>query len=113
MPARIFAPFPFRSKSVRYSGNGPHSVRRAGIVDAHRPGRFGPLADRNFRVFYLGYPSALLGSAMSPIAINFAPLDRGVTETGLGVVLAAGVVPQVLFMIGAGVVADRLRPRSV
>jgi MFS family permease len=88
-------------------------VRAAGKVAAHRAGRLGPLADRNFRVFYLGYATSLLGSAMSPIAINFALLDRGVTPSGLGVVLAAGVVPQVLFMIGAGVLADRLGRRPV
>jgi MFS family permease len=71
------------------------------------------MADRNFRVFYLGYSTSLLGSAMSPIAINFALLDHGVTASGLGIVLAAGVVPQVLFMIGAGVIADRLGRRPV
>jgi MFS family permease len=79
----------------------------------HQAGRLGPLADRNFRVFSLGYAASLLGSAMSPIAVNFALLDRGVTPAGLGVVLAAGVVPQVLFMIGAGVLADRLGRRPV
>ncbi len=50
---------------------------------------------------------------MSPIAINFALLDRGVSPAGLGVVMAAGVVPQVLFMIGGGVLADRLGRRPV
>jgi MFS family permease len=80
---------------------------------AARAGRLGPLADRNFRVFYAGYATSLLGSAMSPIAINFALLDRGVTPAGLGIVLAAGVVPQVLLMIGAGVLADRLGRRPV
>jgi len=64
-------------------------------------------------VFYAGYAMSLLGSAMSPIAINFALLDRGVGPTGLGIVLSAGVVPQVLFMIGGGVLADRLGRRRV
>jgi MFS family permease len=75
--------------------------------------RFGPFAGRNFRIFYAGYATSLLGSAMSPIAINFALLDRGVSLAGLGVVLSAGVVPQVLFMIGGGVLADRLGRRPV
>lgn len=50
---------------------------------------------------------------MSPLAINFALLDRGVTPAGLGLVLAAGVVPQVLLMVGAGVLADRVGRRAV
>jgi MFS family permease len=83
--------------------------RRSGISAA----RFGPFAGRNFRIFYAGYATSLLGSAMSPIAINFALLDRGVSLTGLGAVLSAGVVPQVLFMIGGGVLADRLGRRPV
>jgi MFS family permease len=105
-------------------GNGVAGKRGADISPGRpasgigRPGRLlaghlGPFADRNFRVFYAGYGTSLLGSAMSPIAINFALLDRGVTAGGLGVVLAAGVVPQVLFMIGAGVLADRLGRRPV
>ena len=102
-----------RSKSIGKSGNGPNSGRGPSGVAAHRASRLGPLADRNFRVFYAGYSTSLLGSAMSPIAINFALLDRGVTASGLGVVLAAGVVPQVLLMIGAGVIADRLGRRPV
>jgi len=106
-------PFPNRSKLTKDYGNGLESERSPAIVGARLVRRLGPLADRDFRVFYTGYSTSLVGSAMSPIAINFALLDRGVTATGLGVVLAAGVVPQVLFMIGAGVLADRLGRRPV
>ncbi len=76
-------------------------------------GRLALLGEPDFRVFYIGYTTSLVGSAMSPIAINFALLDRGVSASGLGYVLAAGVVPQVLFMIGGGVLADRLGRRPV
>jgi len=97
-----------RSKSDR------HFLRRTGRKRVYGwSARLGLLAERNFRVFYFGYATSLLGSAMSPIAINFALLDRGVTPSGLGLVLAAGVVPQVLFMIGGGVLADRLGRRPV
>ena len=50
---------------------------------------------------------------MSPIAINFALLDRGIGPAGLGLVMAAGVIPQVLFMISGGVLADRIGRRPV
>jgi MFS family permease len=68
---------------------------------------------RDFRIFYLGYATSLFGSAMAPIAITFAVLGRGGTPAQLGYVMAAGVVPQVFFMIGGGVLADRLGRRKV
>lgn len=107
-----------RSKSNLHSGNGAARKRGDGIsaaLPAAHGGasRFGPFAGRDFRVFYVGYATSLLGSAMSPIAINFALLDRGVSPAALGTVLAAGVVPQVLFMISGGVLADRLGRRPV
>ena len=50
---------------------------------------------------------------MSALAVSFAVLDDGGTASDLGVVLAAGIVPQVLFMLGGGVLADRLGRRPV
>ena len=71
------------------------------------------LGERDFRRFYAGYSTSLVGSAMSSIALVFAVLGNGGTATELGYVLAAGVIPQVLFMLGGGVVADRLGRRKV
>ena len=73
--------------------------------------RVGVLQEPNFRRFYTGYLTSLLGSAMSPVAVAFAVLESGARATGLGWVFAANVVPQVLFMPLAGVVADRLGRR--
>jgi MFS family permease len=73
--------------------------------------RVGVLQEPNFRRFYTGYLTSLLGSAMSPVAVAFAVLESGAHATGLGWVFAANVVPQVLFMPLAGVVADRLGRR--
>jgi MFS family permease len=50
---------------------------------------------------------------MSALAVSFAVLDGGGTASDLGLVLAAGIVPQVLFMLGGGVLADRLGRRPV
>jgi MFS family permease len=55
----------------------------------------------------------MLGTGMSRIALTFAVLENGGSATDLGYVLAANVVPQVLFMIGGGVLADRLGRRPV
>jgi MFS family permease len=80
---------------------------------ARRSGRLALFAERDFRVFFAGYATSLLGSAMAPIAITFALLGHGASAAQLGYVLAAGVVPQVLFMVGGGVLADRLGRRKV
>ena len=75
--------------------------------------RAGVLAGRNFRRFYTGYVTSLLGSSMSTVAIAWAVLDNNGSATGLGYVFAAAVVPQVLLLAFAGAVADRLGRRRV
>jgi MFS family permease len=50
---------------------------------------------------------------MSRIALTFAVLDSGGSAAELGLVFAASVFPQVLVMVGAGVLADRLGRRRV
>ncbi|MGH7733313.1 MAG: MFS transporter, partial [Gemmatimonadales bacterium] len=75
--------------------------------------RAGVLTEPNFRRFYAGYVTSLLGSAMSTVAIAWAVLDSGASATGLGYVFAAGVVPQVLVLPVAGAFADRLGRRRV
>lgn len=71
------------------------------------------LAERNFRRFYTGFVTSLLGSSMSTVAIAWAVLDSRVSATGLGVVFTATVIPQVLLLPLAGAVADRLGRRRV
>jgi MFS family permease len=75
--------------------------------------RAGVLAVPNFRRFYAGYVTSLLGSSMSTVAIAWAVLESGASATGLGYVFAAAVVPQVLLMAIAGAVADRFGRRRV
>jgi predicted MFS family arabinose efflux permease len=71
------------------------------------------LRERNFRRFFIGYATSLLGTSMSVVAVAFAVLDSGGTEADLGYVFAAGIVPQVIFMLGGGVIADRFGRRRV
>ena len=75
--------------------------------------RAGVLAARDFRRFYAGYVTSLLGTSMSTVAIAWAVLESGASATGLGYVFAAAVVPQVLLLAIAGAVADRLGRRRV
>ena len=51
------------------------------------------LAGRNFRRFYTGYVTSLLGTSMSTVAIAWAVLDNGGSPSALGLVFAASVVP--------------------
>ena len=76
-------------------------------------GKLGVLRERNFRRFYAGYATSLLGTAMSAVAITFAVLDSGGTPAGLGLVFAANIVPMVAFLLGGGVIADRLGRKQV
>ncbi|HEY5351891.1 MAG TPA: MFS transporter [Streptosporangiaceae bacterium] len=85
--------------------------RRAGEARSRR--RLSMLRDRDFARFFTGYATSLLGTSMSSLAVSFAVLDNGGTASDLGLVLAAGIVPQVLFMLGGGVIADRLGRRPV
>ena len=50
---------------------------------------------------------------MATIAVAFAVLSNGGDSAALGYVFAAGVVPQILLMIGGGVLADRIGRRPV
>jgi MFS family permease len=75
--------------------------------------RAGVLREPNFRRFYLGYVTSLLGSSMSGVAIAWAVMDNGGSATSLGFVFAASVVPQVLLLPLAGAIADRLGRRPV
>jgi hypothetical protein len=72
-----------------------------------------PLREKNFRRFYAGYVTSLLGTSMSGVAIIFAVLGSGGTAADLGYVAAAGIVPQVVFILAGGVLADRLGRRPV
>ncbi|MBD0691938.1 MFS transporter [Streptomyces sp. CBMA123] len=82
-----------------------------------RPRRLGArlavLGERDFRRFFIGYTTSLLGSSMAPVAVAFAVLDGGGTGTELGWVMAARILPVVLVLLAGGVIADRLGSRRL
>jgi MFS family permease len=71
------------------------------------------LRKRDFRVFYAGYLTSLLGSSMSILAITFAVLRAGGHASGLGIVLAARTAPEIAVVLAGGVAADRFGRRKV
>jgi MFS family permease len=75
--------------------------------------RFDVLRERHFRSFIVGYTTSSLGSAMAGIALSFAVLHSTGSLADLSFVLAARIVPMVLFLLGAGVLGDRFPRRLV
>lgn len=90
---------------------GRHASARAG---AARPGgRLDTLRRPAFRRFFIGYTTSDLGTGMAATASTFAILDSGRGAADLGLVMAAGIVPILVCLLGGGVVADRLGSRRV
>jgi MFS family permease len=71
------------------------------------PDALTPLRERRFACYFSGRMISMIGSAMAPIALAFAVLDLTGSASALGIVIAARTVPQVLFLLVGGVVADR------
>ncbi len=76
-------------------------------------GSFGVLGERRFRLFFTGYATSMIGSAMVPVALTFALLDRGYSATQVGWTLSAQSVPLVALLLAGGAVADRRSRRTV
>jgi MFS family permease len=74
--------------------------------------RAGPFARREFRLLFLARGISFFGSAIAPVAIAFAVLELTGSASDLGLVLAARMIPQLVFMLVGGVWADRL-PRHL
>jgi MFS family permease len=72
----------------------------------------GPLEERQFRNYFFARAFSLLGDGIVPVALAFAVLEIEKSASALGFVLAAYTVPRVLFLLVAGVWADRL-PRNL
>jgi MFS family permease len=73
----------------------------------------GPLRERPYRLLFLGQSLSELGNGIAPVALAFAVLETVGGATELGFVLAARTVPTVVFLLAAGVFADRLPRRAV
>ncbi|MEU5541499.1 MFS transporter [Streptomyces sioyaensis] len=71
------------------------------------------LKQTDFRWFFTGHLVTLLGSSMAPVALTFAVLDASGSASDLGVVLAARMVPLLVFLLVGGATADRFPRRTV
>ncbi|MEK6274779.1 MAG: MFS transporter [Actinomycetota bacterium] len=73
---------------------------------------FGPLAEREFRLLFVGRTISLFGSAFAPIALAFAVITLTGSPSDLGLVLSAYMLAHLVFLLAGGVWADRL-PRHL
>ena len=73
----------------------------------------GVLSHRDFRLYFIGRATSFIGTGMIPVALSFAILGRGGSTTDVGLVLSADVFPLALFLLVAGVIADRLNRRAM
>ena len=72
----------------------------------------GLFSEPQFRRYFVGQFTSYLGDGLLPVAVSFAVLDLTGSASDLGLVLAARMVPVVLFLLVGGVWADRL-PRHL
>ena len=73
----------------------------------------GALNEREFRLLYLARAFSLFGDGLLPVALPFAVLSIDRSATGLGFVLASRSISLVIFLLIAGVVADRIPRKRV
>jgi MFS family permease len=82
-------------------------------IGVTRGSLLGPLVEREFRLFYLARALSLFGDGLVPVALPFAVLSIDRSASALGFVLASRSASLVLFLLIAGVVADRLPRKRV
>src|SRR5947207_4284519 len=73
---------------------------------------FGVLAERDFRLLFIGRTISLFGTAFAPIALAFAVVRLTGSPADLGLVLSAYMLAHLVFLLAGGVWADRL-PRHL
>lgn len=86
----------------------PESASRSARVGILRP-----LKIRDFRLLWTGMAVSMLGDGVFWVALAWQVYDLSNAPTALSVVGLAWTAPMVLFLLGAGVVSDRIERRKV
>jgi MFS family permease len=86
----------------------PRSRSRSRFAEALRP-----LANRPYRLMWMGSTTSSIGDAVVQIALVFAILHVGGTASDIGVIAAVSTVARIAFVLAGGVWADRLRRQYV
>lgn len=79
--------------------------------------RFNPfrvlITRRNFRAFWIGQTLSLVGSWMQSMAVGWLALELSNSAFVVGIVVASGSLPILLFSLHAGVLVDRSDKRKL
>lgn len=70
-------------------------------------GRLGALTERSFRLLWFARTASAVGDRMVPVGLAFAVLGIEGSGSDLGLVLAVGLVPNVVLVLVGGVAGDR------
>jgi MFS family permease len=74
---------------------------------------FAALQNPDYRRFYLGQGISLIGTWLQGAAVNWLVFEKTHSESMLGVVGAAGLLPGLFVGLFAGMLADRVVPRRM
>ena len=77
------------------------------IADSNAAYSTHTLWSQSFRLFFTGRVIDLAGSAMTPVALSLSVLQATRSASDVGWVMAANVLPGLVFMLAGGVLADR------
>ncbi|MBN1967150.1 MAG: MFS transporter [Anaerolineae bacterium] len=89
------------------------SVPSSAPASAAPPVRIRPLANRNFRLLWIGEGISHLGDQFYLIALPWLVFDLTGSSLAFGAILLVAGVPRALLMLVGGVVTDRVSPRRV
>src|SRR5271156_380320 len=79
----------------------------------HRGGSFRALRSRPFRLYFIGQVASASGTFVQQTAIGWLVLRLTGSAASLGLVLAVGGIPSLLFGPWGGTVADRVNLRKL
>jgi MFS family permease len=77
------------------------------------PRTFAALKNRNYRVFWYGMLASMTAMQMQQIARGYLAFELTGKATSVGLVSVAWAVPQMVFSLFGGVVADRVEKRNL
>lgn len=78
-----------------------------------RAGWLRPLANRNFRLMWIGENVSLAGDQFYFVALPWLVFQMTGSSVALGAILMIAGIPRALFMLIGGVLTDRFSPRAV
>ena len=83
------------------------------MTEAATGGMFSSLTFRDFRLLWFGNVAATFAMQMQMLARGWLIYDMTASPLALTWVMLSFMLPSVLFSLAGGVIADRLRKRSV